>query len=46
MDRAIDTTPAEQRRVCCVNNGGNLDFRNVAAKDFDSIVGILHESLR
>jgi hypothetical protein len=44
VNRAIDTATAEKRRVCRVHNGINLELCDIAAEDFNSAVGILHES--
>jgi hypothetical protein len=37
VNRAIDTATAEERCICRVNNGINLEFRDVAAEDFDFV---------
>jgi hypothetical protein len=44
MNRAIDTTTAEERRVRRVHNGIDVQFSDVALDDLDSAVGILHRS--
>ena len=45
MNRAIDTTTAEERRVRRVHNGIDVQFSDVALDDLDSAVGILHRHL-
>jgi hypothetical protein len=44
VNRAIDTATAEKRCVRRVHNGVNLQFSDVAAEDFNSAGGILHEA--
>jgi hypothetical protein len=34
MDRAIDTTTTEQRRICRVDDGVNVQRRDIGDDDF------------
>jgi hypothetical protein len=45
MNRSIDTATTEERRVGRVHNRIYLELRDIAADNFDSAVGILHELL-
>jgi hypothetical protein len=44
MNRAIHAASAEKRRVSGINNGIGFELCDVALKDFNSAVEILHES--
>jgi hypothetical protein len=44
VNRAIDTATAEKRRVRRVHDSVDVQFSDVAAEDFNSAGGILHES--
>jgi hypothetical protein len=45
MNRAIDTSSPEERRVCGVHNRIDIELRNVAANNLDFASRGLHESL-
>jgi hypothetical protein len=45
VNSAIDTATTEQCRIRRVHNCINLQLCDVTAEDFDSAIGILHESL-
>jgi hypothetical protein len=44
VNRAVDAATAEERCVCRVHNGINVQFSDVALDDLDSAVVILHRS--
>jgi hypothetical protein len=44
MNRAIHSASAKKRRVGGIHNGINVQLGDVAAEDFDSAIGVLHQS--
>ena len=46
VNRSIDTTTTEERRVCRVHDRIDRELCDIAAEDFNSVVGILYECSR
>jgi hypothetical protein len=40
MNGTIDTTAAQKRMICCIDNRINMEARNIAKNNFHSILHI------